>query len=137
MAFTVHLLVEICKLEDRQVVVPELDARIKHEPALLCLDSKLHSLNDVIEESFLLVCKLLLLLRSKLTLILVILDSDEINMADLDLFFKKEFDLDFGKVNVSLALCDDQVWILLRIPLVLHTESGSIVGHLNKHLLKG
>ena len=132
-----HLFVEVCKLEDGQIVVPEFNASVKYEPALLGLDSKLDSLNNVVKESFLLVCKLLLLLRSKLTLVLVILDCDKVNMADLDLLFKKEFNLNFGKVNMSLALCNDQVWILLRIPLVLDTESGSIVGHLNKHLFKG
>ena len=71
--------------------------------------SKFHSSDDVVEEGLLLIDKLLLLLRGPVHIILVIINGDKLSMSNFDLFFQKEFDLNFGKVNMGLALSNYQV----------------------------
>ena len=76
MSLWVHLVVEIWHLEDGKVIVPELDARIEHQPALSGLLAEFDGSDYVVEELLLLFSKLLLLLWSEFSLILVILYRD-------------------------------------------------------------
>ena len=137
MTLWVHLVVEAGKFEDGQVIVPELNTCVEYEPALFGLQPQLHSLDDVGQEGLLLVCKLLLLLWGELTLILVFFKSHKFSMADLDIFLKKEFNLDFSHVDVGLTLSNNQIEVLLWVPFVLHAEGCCIECDLNKHLFEG
>ena len=61
----------------------------------------------MVEELLFLLSKLLLLLRSELSLILVVLNRYKLRMADFDLLLKQKFNLDLGKVDMRLALRDN------------------------------
>ena len=126
-----HLVIETWQLEDRQVVVPELDASVEDEPALSGLLAQTDRRNDVVQELLFLLRKLLLLLWRELAFILVVLDGNQLGVTDLDLLFEQEFDLDLGKVNVGPALRNDQVGVLLGVPLVLGAQSGCIISDLD------
>jgi hypothetical protein len=67
---------------------------------------------------------------------LVFLYSYEVDMTDLDLFVEEELHLDFSKVDVGHALCDDQVSVFLSVPLVLDAEGCRIICDLNKHFFE-
>lgn len=84
------------------------------------------------QKSLFLVSELLLLLRRKLSFVLVFLQGDEVDMSDLNIFFKKEFHLDFSEVYMCLALRNYQVTIFDGIPLFLDTEGSRIIGDLNE-----
>jgi len=93
MTLCMHFLIEVWQLEDGQVIVPELDRGIEHEPALADLKASLDRRNDMVNKSLLLLDEFLFLLRSKLTLVLVLFDCHELVMADFNLFLKQEFNL--------------------------------------------
>ena len=57
-------------------------------------------------------------------------------MANFDLFFKQKFDLDLGKVDMSLTLRNDQVSVFLGVPLLLHAVCSCIVSNLRQVLVK-
>ena len=90
----------------------------------------------MVEELLFLLCKLLLLFWREFSLILVVLNSDELRVADFNLLLKQELNLHFGKVDMRLTLSNDQVRVLLCIPLLLDTVSGSIVGNIDQLLIK-
>ena len=81
----------------------------------------------MVQEGLFLFSELRFLLRSELTLILVVLNSDELSVANLNLFVKQELYLDLGQVDVRLALSDDEIGVLLRVPFFFDTQSGCIV----------
>jgi len=84
------------------------------------------------QKGLFLVSELLLLLRRKLSFVLVFLQGDEVDMSDLNIFFKKEFHLDFSEVYMCLALRNYQVTIFDGIPLFFDAESSRIIGDLNE-----
>ena len=90
----------------------------------------------MVNKGLLLLSKLLLLFWGELTLILVLLDSNELVVTDLNFFLQKILDLDLGEVDVCLALSNDQIWVLLRIPLISDTQLSSLLCNVNKHLLE-
>ena len=50
----------------------------------------------MVDEGLFLLCKFLLLLWGKLSLVLILLNSDELVVADFNLFLKQVLDLDLG-----------------------------------------
>jgi hypothetical protein len=84
------------------------------------------------QESLFLVSKPLLLLRRKFSFVLVFLQRDEVDVTDLDIFFKKKLYLDFSEVNMCLALRNYQVTVLIGVPLVFDTEGSRIIGDLDE-----
>ena len=126
-----HFVVEAGLLENWKVIVPKFDAGVEDQPTLFGLLTKLNSIDDVVQERLLLVSELLLLLGCEFSFVLVFLQSDEVNMTDLDVFVKEELHLDFSEVDVGHTLCNDQVTVFLGVPLVLDAEGSRIIGDLN------
>ncbi len=76
--------VEIELFENRQVVVPELNRRVENKPWLFGLLAQLHCFNDVMGELRFLFAEGLFLHVSKLSLLLVFLQSNKLFVAYLD-----------------------------------------------------
>jgi len=122
-------------LENRQVVVPELDRSIKHQPGLLRVLAKLHSLDYMLSELDLLLVKNLLLLLCELAVVLVILQRHQILMTNLDILLQQELHVALCQLDVAIRLGDHEVSILLRVPLLSDAKRCSSERQLNQHFV--
>ena len=72
----VHMYIEVKLLEDRQIVVPELDGSVEHKPRLFRLLAELHSFDYVVRELAFVFVEGLLLLVGELSVILILVESN-------------------------------------------------------------
>lgn len=97
----VHVHVEVKLFEDGQVVVPELDGSIEHKPRLFGLLAQLYSLDNVMRKFSLLIVESLLLLVCEFTVILILVESNQLFVSDFYIRFEEVLDVTFSKLDVA------------------------------------
>ena len=78
---------------------------------------------------------LLLLLLGELAIILIVKDSDEILVTDLNILLQQILNVTLRKLNVAIRLRDHQVCILQRVPRLSDAQRCRRVAEGHKHLI--
>jgi hypothetical protein len=117
-----NLLAETKHLKDRQIVIPQFNACVEYKPTLFWLLTKLDCFDNMFKEQRLQVFKFNLFFLGELSFLgFFNINADKLGSANLNVFFQQIFNIAFRQINMRTALCNNQVCVLNRVPMLLDT----------------